>query len=149
VATVHNTVKEMSRAHLTLVHVFHAYASVHTPWVAHTLSHFTPIRYGMIASVSTAHEATQFAGAHKISYALVKTQTCSSGPDDRSLTDTGEGYHLRAPNFRSDHSSFLPIQYSPFSPNCPVRSPIVPTFDHFAKPHMTSINRKGPIMSRF
>jgi hypothetical protein len=36
------------------------------------------------------------------------TQTCSSGPDDRSLTDTGGGYHLGAPNVRLDHSpSFL------------------------------------------
>jgi hypothetical protein len=33
------------------------------------------------------------------------TQTCSSGPDDRSLTDTGGSYHLGAPNFRYDHSS--------------------------------------------
>jgi hypothetical protein len=67
-ATVHNAIKEMIRAHLTLVHVFHTYASADTPWVAHALSHFTPIRYGRIASVSVAHEATQFAGPHKITY---------------------------------------------------------------------------------
>jgi hypothetical protein len=36
------------------------------------------------------------------------TQTYSSGPDDRSLIDTGAGYHLGAPNFRSDHSSSFP-----------------------------------------
>jgi hypothetical protein len=71
VATVHNAVKEMIRAHLTLVPVFHVYASMDTPWVAHALSHFTPVRYGRIASVSTAHETTQFAGPHKIPYALV------------------------------------------------------------------------------
>jgi hypothetical protein len=53
------------------VHVFHVYASVDTPWVAHALSHFTPIRYGRIASVSVAHKATQFAGPHKIPYAPV------------------------------------------------------------------------------
>jgi hypothetical protein len=58
VAIVHNAVKETIRAHLTLVHVFHAYASTDTPWVAHALSHFTPIRYGRIASVSATHEAT-------------------------------------------------------------------------------------------
>jgi hypothetical protein len=34
----HNAVKEMIRVHLTLVHVFHAYASADTPWVAHALS---------------------------------------------------------------------------------------------------------------
>jgi hypothetical protein len=60
VATVHDVVKEMIRAHLTLMHVFHAYASADTPWVAHALSHFTSVRYGRIASVSAAHDATQF-----------------------------------------------------------------------------------------
>jgi hypothetical protein len=60
VATVHDAVKEMTRAHLTLGHVFHAYASVDTSWVAHALSHCTPVRYGRIASVSVGHDATQF-----------------------------------------------------------------------------------------
>jgi hypothetical protein len=60
VATIHDKVKETIRAHLTLVHVFHTYASVDTPRVAHALSHFTPIRYGRIATVSVAHNATQF-----------------------------------------------------------------------------------------
>jgi hypothetical protein len=60
VATIHDEVKEMIRAHLTLVHVFNVYASVDTPWVAHALSHYTSIRYGRIASVSAAHNATQF-----------------------------------------------------------------------------------------
>jgi hypothetical protein len=55
VATVHDAVREMIRVHLTLVHVFHAYASVDTPWVAHALSHYTPVRYGRIASVSVAN----------------------------------------------------------------------------------------------
>jgi hypothetical protein len=31
VATIHDEVKETIRAHLTLVHVFHAYVSVDTP----------------------------------------------------------------------------------------------------------------------
>jgi hypothetical protein len=60
VATVHDTVKEMIKAHLTLVNVFHVYASIDTSWVTHALSHCTPVRYGMIASVSTTHDATQF-----------------------------------------------------------------------------------------
>jgi hypothetical protein len=71
VATIHNTVKETIMTHLTLVHVFHAYASADTPWAAHALSHCTSVRYGRIASVSAAHEATQFARPHKISYAPV------------------------------------------------------------------------------
>jgi hypothetical protein len=71
VTTIHDEVKETIRAHLTLVHVFHAYALVDTPWVAHALSHFTPVRCGRIASVLVTHEATQFMGPHKISYAPV------------------------------------------------------------------------------
>jgi hypothetical protein len=60
VTTIHDDVKEMIRAHLTLVHVFHMYTTTDTPWVAHALSHFTSVRYGRIASVSAAHDATQF-----------------------------------------------------------------------------------------
>jgi hypothetical protein len=60
VATVHDAVKETIRAHLTLVYVFHTYASTDTPWVAHALSYYTPVRYGRIAFVSAAHDATQF-----------------------------------------------------------------------------------------
>jgi hypothetical protein len=58
VETIHNLIKEMIRAHLTLGHVFHAYASVDTPLVAHAVSQCTPIRYGRIASVSVTHDAT-------------------------------------------------------------------------------------------
>jgi hypothetical protein len=79
VATVHNAVKETIRAHLTLMHVFHVYASADTPWVAHALSHCIPIRYGRIASVSVTHEATQFVGPHKISYALVHNSNMLTG----------------------------------------------------------------------
>jgi hypothetical protein len=43
------------------------------------------------------------------------TQTCSSEPDDRSITNTGGGYHLGAPNFRSDHSSSFPSSIIHFS----------------------------------
>jgi hypothetical protein len=60
VATVHDAVKETISAHLTLVHILHVYALVDTPWVAHALSHYTPVRYGRIASISVAHDATQF-----------------------------------------------------------------------------------------
>jgi hypothetical protein len=60
VATVHDAVKETIRTHPTLVHIFHVYTSADTPWVAHALSYYTPIRYGRIASISVAHDATQF-----------------------------------------------------------------------------------------
>jgi hypothetical protein len=38
VATIHDVARETIRAHLTIVHVFHVYASVDTLWVAHALS---------------------------------------------------------------------------------------------------------------
>jgi hypothetical protein len=71
VATVHDVTKEMIRANLTLVHVFHAYASADTPWEAHALTHCTPIRYGRIVSVSVAHGAIQF----RDSICLVRVST--------------------------------------------------------------------------
>jgi hypothetical protein len=127
VATVHDAVKEMIRAHLTLVHVFHTYASVDTPWVAHALSHYTSVRYGRIASISAAHNATQFGDS--ICLVCVSTFKCLfiRTQPTRALTDTSRGYHPGALNIRSDHPPFLPIQYSPFSPNCPAWSPIMPT----------------------
>jgi hypothetical protein len=60
VTTIDDEVKKTTRTHLSLVHIFHAYASVDTTWVAHALSYYTSIRYGRIASVSAAHKATQF-----------------------------------------------------------------------------------------
>jgi hypothetical protein len=120
VATAHNAVKEMIKVHLNLVHVFHAYDSTNPPWVAHALSHFTPIRYGRISSVSAAHGATHFAGPIKSRMRQYTTQTYSLGPNDWSLNDTCRGYHLEALNFRSDHSSsFLSsiLLFSLFAPS--------------------------------
>jgi hypothetical protein len=104
VATIHDEVKEMIRAHLTLVHVFHAYASADTPCVVHALSHYTSVRYGRIASVSAAHDATQFGDF--ICPLCVSTFKCLFNRAQlmRAWIDTGGGYHLGAPNIRSDHS---------------------------------------------
>jgi hypothetical protein len=115
VATIHDEVKEMIRAHLTLVHVFHAYASADTPWVAHALSHYTSVRYGRIASVSAAHDATQFGDS--ICLVCIITFKClfiQTQPTWAS-TDTSMGYHLEAPNIRSDHSPSLPSSILIFS----------------------------------
>jgi hypothetical protein len=60
VATVHGAVKEMIMVHLTLVHIFHTYASADILWVAPALSYCTPVRHGRIASVSVAYDATKF-----------------------------------------------------------------------------------------
>jgi hypothetical protein len=95
VATIHDEVEETIRAHLTLVNIFHAYASVDTPWVAHALSHYTLVRYGRIASVSAAHDTTQFGDSicpvciSTFNYLFIWTQPTWA------LIDTGGGYTLK------------------------------------------------------
>jgi hypothetical protein len=148
VAIIHDEVKETIRARLNLVHVFHAYALADTPWVAHALSHFTPIRYGRIASVSAARDATQF-GDSIYPYASVHFKCLFIRTQPTwGLTDTGAGYHLGAPNIRSDHSPFFPSSILHFpliaSPGLQLCQP----FNHLDKPHRTSIDRKVSIVSR-
>jgi hypothetical protein len=149
VATIHDKVKETIRAHLTLVHVFHAYASADTLWVAHTLSHFTSIRYGRIASVSVAHDTTQ--SGDSICPVCVSTFKCLfiQTQPTRALIDVGRGYHLEAPNIRLDHSPSFPSSILPFPLIAPPGLQLCQPFDHLAKPYRTSIDRKGPIMSGF
>jgi hypothetical protein len=148
-ATIHDKVKETIRAHHTLVHVFHAYASTDTPWVARALSHFTSVRYGRIASVTAAHDATQFGDS--ISPVCVSTFKYLFNRAQMMwvLIDTGGGYHLETPNIRLDHSpSFLfSILYFPLI--APPGLQLCHSFDHHAKPQRTSIDRNGPIASGF
>jgi hypothetical protein len=42
--------------------IFHAYASADTSWVAQTLYHCTPMKYGGVSSNLVTVEATQFVG---------------------------------------------------------------------------------------
>jgi hypothetical protein len=90
------------------VHVFHVYALADTPWVAHALSHFTSVRYGRIAFISVAHDATQFGDS--ICPVCVSTFKCLfiQTQPTWALTNTGGGYHHEALNIRSDHSPSFP-----------------------------------------
>jgi hypothetical protein len=67
----------------------------------------------------------------------------------RALTDTGWGYQLGAPNFISDHSPPFPPSILHFPLIALPDLQLCQPFDHFAKPHRTSIDRKSPIMSGF
>jgi hypothetical protein len=127
VATNHNVVKETIRAHLTLVHIFQAYASTDTPWVAHALSHCTPIRCGRIASVLVTHGATQFGDS--ICFVCISTfqMLVHSDPPDTSLDRHRQGLPPWSSEFMIQTTLNLPIQYSPFSPNYPTWPPIMPT----------------------
>jgi hypothetical protein len=114
VATIHDVTKETIRAHLTLVHVFHVYASVDTLWVAHALSRCTPVRYGRTASVSMTHDATQvgdsicpvFFGTFQILVQQGSTNTCLNR-HRRGLPPLSSEFHISP-------LPFLPIQYSLF-----------------------------------
>jgi hypothetical protein len=124
VVTIHDAVKETIRAHLTLVHVFHAYASADTPWVPHVLSHCTLIRYGRIDSVSAAYDATQFGDFICLVCVTTFQMLIHLDPTEAGLNR----YRRRLPPWSSEFQirplPFLPIQYSLFSPNCPTRSHI-------------------------
>jgi hypothetical protein len=67
----------------------------------------------------------------------------------RTLNDTGGGYHLGALNFRSDRSPSFPSSILHFPLIGPPDLQLCQPFDHLAKPHRTSIDRMGPIMSGF
>jgi hypothetical protein len=135
VAHVHDAIKEMMRANLTLVHVFHAYALTDTPWVAHALSHCTLVRYSRIASVSATHDATQFEDS--ICPVCISTFKCLfiQTQPTRAIIDTGGGYHLGALNFKSDHSSSFPSSILYFPPNCPAWSHIKPFYHYSSSQH--------------
>jgi hypothetical protein len=85
VATVHDTVTEPIRTHLTLVQVFHSYATENTPWVAHALSHYKPIWYGRIASVLVVDDATQFGDFICPVYVSTVQMLVHSDPTDAGL----------------------------------------------------------------
>jgi hypothetical protein len=114
VATIHD---EAKKSGWVLPHpsaVFHAYASVDTPSVARTLSHYTPVKWGKVSSNSSTHEATKFWDS--ICPVCVSTFKCLfiRNQPTWALTDTGGGCHLGAPNFRSDHLSSFPSSILPF-----------------------------------
>jgi hypothetical protein len=149
VATIHDVAKDSIRAHLTLVHVFHAYASADTLGVAHALSRCTPIRYGRIASFSATHDATQFGDPKCPVCVITFEMLVHSDQPTWALTNTGGGYHLGVLNFRSNHSPSFPSIILSFPLIALSGLQLCQPFDHLTKPHRTSIDRKGPIVSGF
>jgi hypothetical protein len=149
VAIVLDAIKESGRVLPHPSVVFHTYASVDTPWVARTLSHCTPVKWGKVLSNPLAHEATKFGDS--IYLVCVSTFKCLfiRAQPTWALTDRGGSYHLGALNFRSDHSSSFPSSILPFNLIAPPGLQLCQHLDHPAEPHRTSINRKGPITSGF
>jgi hypothetical protein len=108
VTTIHDTVKESSRVLPHPSAVFHAYASEDTPLMAQTLSYYTPVKWGKVSSNSSTHEATKFGDFICSVYVITFKCLFIQIQPTWALIDTGGGYHLRALNFRSDHSSSFP-----------------------------------------
>jgi hypothetical protein len=129
--------------------IFHVYASMDTPWVARTLSHCTPVKRGKVSSTSSTHDVLSL-GIPYVPYVSVyfKCLFIQTQPT-WGLTDTGRGYHLEAPNFRSDNSPFFPSSILHFPLIDPSGPQLCQPFNHLAKPHRTSIDKKGPIVSKF
>jgi hypothetical protein len=67
----------------------------------------------------------------------------------RALFDTGGGCHLGVPNLWSRPLSTFPFSILHFPLIAPPSLQLCQLFDHLAKPHRTSIDRKGPIVSGF
>jgi hypothetical protein len=67
----------------------------------------------------------------------------------RALIDTNRGYHLGVPNLWSTPLSTFPSSILHFSLITPSGLQLCQPFDHFSKPHRTSIDRKGPIVTIF
>jgi hypothetical protein len=127
VATIHDIIKETIWAHLTLVHAFHVYASTDTPWVAQALSHCTPVRYGRITSISATHNMTQFGNSICLVCVSTFQMLVHSDPTDAGLNRHRRGLPPWSFEFMIQTTINLPIPYSPISPNCSARSPIMPT----------------------
>jgi hypothetical protein len=105
VATLTIRIKESGR--------IRPFPSVHLPCdTPHRAIRVWPVHYpdihhymrGEVSSNSATIKATMFVGFHTSRMCQYTMQTCSPGSDDRSLTDTGRGYHLKAPNLTSNHS---------------------------------------------
>jgi hypothetical protein len=133
VVTIHDVTKKPGQELPRPSAIFHAYASADIPWVARTLSHYTSIKWGKVSSNSSMHEATHFGDS--LCPVCVSTFKCFP-----ALSDIGGGYHLEPPNIRSDHSPSFPSSILHFPLIAPPGLQLCQPFDHFAKPHRTTIN---------
>jgi hypothetical protein len=115
--------------------------------VPRTLSHCTPMKRGKVLSNSSTHEATQFGDSICPICASTQLKLAHSGQTigpNRLRWD----YHLGALNIRSDHSPSFPSNILHFSLIAPPGLQLCQPFDHLAKPHRSSIIRKGPYRKR-
>jgi hypothetical protein len=131
VAIVHDAVNESGWVLPRPSAIFHANASAATPCVVQTLSHCTPVKHGKVSSNSVPHNTTQFVGPHESCMCQYTTQSLLIRTQStRALIDSGGGYHLEAPNFRSDHSPSFPSSILRFPLIAPRRLPLCQHGNH-------------------
>jgi hypothetical protein len=134
VVIVHDVVKELSQVLPHPSAVFHTYVSVNTQWVARTLSHCTPMKQGNVSPTLATHDTTQFVRPHECRMRQYTTQSLLiQTQPTRPLIDSGGGYHLGAPNFKSDHSPSFPSNILRFPLIAPPSLLLCKPFDHLAK----------------
>jgi hypothetical protein len=87
-----------------------------------------------VSSNSATHEATKFMGPHE-SYMRQYITQCLfiRTQPTRALIDSSGGYHLGAPNFRSDHSPSFPSSILHFPLIAPPNLQLYQHLDHLAK----------------
>jgi hypothetical protein len=149
VATVHDMTKKSGRVLPGPSVIFHVYASTDTPWVAQTLSYYTPVKW---VRYHPTHRHTMLLSLRipYVTYVLVHFKCLFIRTQPTwALTDTGRSYYLRALNFRSDHSPSFSSSILHFPLIAPPGLQLCQPFYHLAKSHRTSIDRKGPIVSGF
>jgi hypothetical protein len=150
VSTIHGVTKKPGRVLPHPSAIFHVYASADTPWVTRTLSHYTAVKRGKVSSNSSPHKATQFGESICPVCVITFQMLVHSNPIDGVLNRHRQRLPPWSSKFMIQTTLNLPIQYSPFSPNCHARSPIMPSriiilLNHIGPPSL----EKGPIVSGF
>jgi hypothetical protein len=148
VATVHDTVKESGRilpplvsSSMRLPRRTHRGRPNTIPYNIHKEVGYRPTRW---------HMTLLSLGIPYVPYAPVHFKCLfNRAQPTRALIDTGGRYHLGAPNIISDHSSSFPSSILHFPLIALLGLQLYQPFDHLAKPHRTSIDRKGLIVSGF
>jgi hypothetical protein len=145
VATIHDMTKKLGRVLPRPSAVFHVYASVDTPWVSQTPFHYTSVKCGKVSHYTSVKFGDFICHVCASTFQML----VQHGSTDVGLNRHMRGYHLEAPNIRSYHSPYLPSSILYFLLISPPDLQLCQPFDHIAKPHRTSIDRKGPIASGF
>jgi hypothetical protein len=127
VAIIHDVIKKPGWVLPHSSAIFHAYALEDTPWVVRILSDCTPMKRGKLSSNSSTHEATQYGDFIYPVCVSTFQMLVQQGSIDAGLNRHRRGLPPWSFKFQIRPLPFFPIQYSPFSPNCPARSAIVPT----------------------